>query len=79
MDYYTDKVDEVVLALTWLVMHEDGPVTRVWKGFGWDALDRLHEKGLISNPKSRAKCIVVWDEAIELSEALFKKYFGKSG
>ena len=58
MDYDKDKVDEVTLALMWLVMHEDGLVTRAWKQFDWDSLDRLHEKGLISNPKSKAKSVV---------------------
>jgi len=79
MDYDRNKVDEVVLAIMWLVMHEDGPVSRAWKGFDWDALDRLHEKGLISNPKSRAKSVVLSDEAVELSEKLFKKYFSNTG
>ncbi len=46
MDYDKDKVDEVVLALMWLVLHEDGPVTRAWKGFDWDALDRLMKRAL---------------------------------
>jgi hypothetical protein len=35
------------LALLYLGLHDDH---RAWKSFDWDALDRLHDKGLISNP-----------------------------
>ena len=76
MRYDKDKVDEMVLALMWLVMHSDGDAVRAWKGFDWDALDRLYEKGLISDPKSKAKSVVLSNQAVELSEALFKKRFG---
>src|SRR5215831_18187381 len=46
MDYDNTKVDEVVLALLPLSAHTDHGVTRAWKGFDWDALDRLHAQGL---------------------------------
>jgi len=76
MRYDKDKVDEMVLALMWLVMHSDGDAVRAWKGFDWDTLDRLHEKGFISDPKSKAKSVALSNQAVELSEALFKKNFG---
>ena len=76
MRYDKDKVDEMVLALMWLVIHSDGNAVRAWKGFDWDTLDRLHEKGFISDPKSKAKSVVLSNQAVELSEALFKKHFG---
>ena len=76
MRYNKDKVDEIVLALMWLVMHSDGDAVRAWKGFDWDTLDRLHEKGFISDPKSKAKSVALSNQAVELSEALFKKNFG---
>ena len=41
MDYDKDKVDEMVLALLFLPLHDGG---RAWKGHDWDALGRLHEK-----------------------------------
>jgi hypothetical protein len=37
-----DKADEAVLALLRLSLR-DG--RRAWKGFGWEALGRLHRKG----------------------------------
>jgi hypothetical protein len=79
MDYDKDKVDEVVLALMWLVIHGDRYGTRAWKGFDWDTLGRLHKKGFISDPKSKAKSVVLSEEAVKLVESLFKKYFGKTG
>jgi hypothetical protein len=48
MNYDRDKVDEMVLALLWLTPAGDG---RAWKGHDWDALDRLHAKGYISDPR----------------------------
>jgi hypothetical protein len=34
----TDKIDEAVLALLYLTCHDHW---RAWKGFDWDALNRL--------------------------------------
>jgi hypothetical protein len=75
MDCDKEKIDEMVLALMWLVLHEDGQSVRAWKGFDRDTLHRLYEKGLISDPKTKAKSVVLSDNAVMLSEALFKKYF----
>ena len=75
MDYDENKVDEVVLALLWLTLHEGD---RAWKSHDWDALDRLHAKGLISNPATAAKSVVLTDEGMKPSEELFQKHFGKS-
>jgi hypothetical protein len=41
------KNDDVVLALLYLGLHDGA---RARKSFDWDAMDRLHEKGYISNP-----------------------------
>lgn len=78
MDYDPVKVDELVLALLHLTSFQDHGVTRAWKGHDWDALNRLHETGLISDPKSKAKSVVLTEDGIRLSEGLFKKYCGKS-
>ncbi len=57
--YDERKVDDVILALLHLNAFKDGGGWRAWKGFDWDALDRLYERGLISNPKSKAKSVVL--------------------
>ena len=78
MDYDTTKVDEVVLALLHLNAHTDHGITRAWKGFDWDAMDRLHTHGFISDPKSKAKSVVLTDEGARRAEELFRRYFGKA-
>ncbi len=59
MDVDEDKTDEAVLVLLWLTLHDGN---RAWKGFDWDALDRLHGKGLIGNPANKAKSTVLTEE-----------------
>jgi hypothetical protein len=78
MDYDADKLDEVVLALLSLTLHDvDTFGGRAWKGLDWDALDRLHQKGLIGDPRSRAKSVVLSTDAIAAARAAFQKHFGK--
>ncbi len=60
-------------------MHGDGVATRAWKGFDWDTMNRLHEKGIIGDPVNKAKSVVMTDAGVEMAEQLFKKHFGKSG
>jgi hypothetical protein len=66
------KIDDAVLALLLLGLHED---RRVWKTHDWDALDRLHKKGLISNPASKAKSVILSEEGLHEAERLFQKLF----
>jgi hypothetical protein len=40
-------------------VRRQGAGRRAWKSHGWDALDRLHEKGYTSDPKSKAKSVVM--------------------
>ena len=72
MDYDTDKIDEMVLALLWLTEHENG---RAWKGHDWDAMNRLYDKGYISDPKSKAKSVVFTERGAKHAEELFKRHF----
>ena len=74
MDIDTDKIDDAVLALLQLTLH-DGD--RAWKGHDWDALDRLYRKGLIDNPVNKAKSVVLTDKGLLESDRLFEKLFGK--
>jgi len=73
-DYDRDKVDEMVLALMYLTLHDN---YRAWKGFDWDALNRLFEKGMIYNPVGKAKSVMLTDEGLARSEALFEQHLGK--
>ena len=72
MKYDENKIDEMVLALLYLTLHDDN---RAWKGHDWDTLDRLHAKGYITNPATSAKSVVLTDEGMQLSKQLFEKHF----
>ena len=77
MDYNKEKVDDFTFALLYLVMHdEDEHGARAWKGFDWDTMNRLHEKGYIGNPVSLSKSVVVTAEGAKRAKELFRKYFG---
>lgn len=78
MDYDTEKVDEAVLALLVLTMHqEDDYGARAWKGHDWEALNRLHEKGFIGDPVSKSKSVTLTPEGMARSRELFERLFSK--
>ena len=78
MDYDHDKVDEAVPALLCLtISEEDGLGARTWKSHDWDALDRLHAKGYISDPKSKAKSVVLSPEGVRRARELFERHFAR--
>lgn len=70
----TDRIDDAVLALLRLGLHNR---LRAWKGFDWEAMNRLHEKGMISDPVGKAKSVVFTEEGQQRSEDLFKAMFTK--
>lgn len=72
MEYNKNKVDEAVLALLYLTLHDQN---RAWKSFDWEAMDRLFQKGLIANPANKNKSVVLTEEGIQNSEELFRKLF----
>jgi len=78
MDYDKDKVDEYTLALMYLVIHQrlEGSGARAWKGFDWDTMNRLHEKGYISNPIGKAKSVLMDEGGYLKAQELFRKFFG---
>ena len=75
MEVNEEKVDDMVLALLYLTTFNDKPRLRAWKGHNWDALDRLHEKGYISDPATKAKSVLLTDAGATRSQDLFEKYF----
>ena len=74
MDIDTDRIDDAVLALLWLGLHDGA---RAWKSFDWDAMDRLHTKGLIHDPVGKAKSVVLTPEGLARSEQLVQELFVK--
>ena len=74
MDIDENKIDEAALALMYLTLHNNG---RAWKQIDWQAMSRLHEKGLICDPVGKAKSVQLTEEGLKQSEALFNKLFAK--
>lgn len=75
MEIDTDKIDDAVLALLWLTVHDE---CRAWKGFDLEALRRLHRKGMIGDPANKAKSVVLSDEGLQRAEALFQTLFARA-
>jgi hypothetical protein len=69
-----DKIDELTLALLYLVT--DAADGRAWKSFDWETMNRLHDKGLITDPRSKAKSVVLSEKALILSKKYFYEHFG---
>ena len=69
-----DKIDRAVLALLFLGIHDE---TRAWKGFDWDAMNRLHEKGFITDPRGKAKSVGFTVEGLAEARKLLEELFSK--
>ena len=74
IDIDTDKIDAAVLAVLYLTLHEG---MRAWKGVDWDALARLHQKGLIDDPVGKQKSVVFTDDGLREAERCFRELFAK--
>ena len=74
MQVDTQKVDKAVLGLLYLTLHNG---YRAWKGFDWDALDRLHQNGMIDDPRSKTKSVAFTEEGLREAERLFAELFAK--
>jgi hypothetical protein len=74
MEIDTDRIDDAVLALLYLGLH-DG--CRAWKGFDWDAMNRLYEKGMICDPVNKAKSVMFTEDGQRQAEQLYCELFGR--
>ena len=73
-DIDTDRIDQAVLAVLWLNLSATGTA---WKGFDWSAMDRLHQRGLISDPARKAKSVHLTDDGMAEAERLFNALFAR--
>ncbi len=76
LDYDKDKVDEMTLALLYLVMSRQGEGGRAWKTFELETMKRLHKTGWISGLQSRSAYVTLTKEGADKAEELFRKHFG---
>jgi hypothetical protein len=67
-----DRIDNAVLALLLLGLHDN---CRVWKSFDWDVMDRLHQKGFISNPVGKSKSVILTRDGEREARRLFQALF----
>jgi hypothetical protein len=74
MELDTTKIDEAVLALLYLGLHDGA---RAWKGFDWGAMDRLYQQGFITDPRGKAKSVAFTEEGLGRARRLLEKLFGK--
>jgi len=74
MEIDNEKIDNAVLALLQLTLHDDG---RAWKGMDFEVMDRLHEKGNILNPTGKQKSVVLTEKGLTESSKLFSELFSK--
>lgn len=67
---------DAVLALLLLGLYDGG---RAWRTFDWEAMARLHAKGLISDPVGRSKSVALPPHGLDRAPALLRAYFGMAG
>lgn len=73
MDYDQAKIEDAVLALLAAHSFDEG---RAWKGFSFEVMDRLHERGLIDDPKGKAKSVWLTAEGREQGRKFAEQLFG---
>ena len=78
-----EKINELTILLLYLTSFEergnfsDDKFKRSWKGYSFDALNSLTEKGLLYSSKNRTKSVTLTKEGEQLARELFEKYFGE--
>ena len=77
MKYDQDKVDEMALALLFLVTsgHQEGQGARAWKGLDVNILGRLQAKGWIENPMNKSLSLHLTEIGYQKSKELFTRHF----
>jgi len=68
----TDRIDDAVLALLHLTLHDE---SRVGKGFDSDTLGRLHQKGMIGDPAGESNSVALTSDGLQRSTKLFDAMF----
>ncbi len=78
MEYDDDRIADTVLALLALTMHDESEFgCRAWKSHDWSVMDRLHEHGLIADPKNNKKSVWLTPAGMQRSRELFDELFAK--
>ena len=75
MTYDQDRIEEAVLALLVAFSFDE---SRAWKGFDFEIMDRLHARGLIDNPKGKAKSVGLTPAGLEAGRRSAERLFSAS-
>jgi hypothetical protein len=70
------KIDEAVLAMLYLSVHNGH---WAWKAVDKDATMRLHARGLLKNPSTTARAIILTDDGLEEARRACERLFRKDG
>ena len=71
MAFNEERAGDLVLALMQLTLHEE---CRAWKSYDWDVMNYLHERGFITDPRSKAKSVILTHEGLMRSREMYVKY-----
>ena len=74
MEIDTQKVDDAVLGLLYLTIHDEH---RAWKSMDWAAMDRLYQHGFIHDPATKAKSVVLTPAGLERAASLCEQLFAR--
>jgi hypothetical protein len=72
MKLNSQKVEDAVLAVLWLTLHDE---CRAWKTIDWGTVDSLHKKGYISDPAQRGKSVALTEEGLAETEHFARRFF----
>lgn len=77
MEKYEQLAKELTLALLYLTSFDEKiygeKLTRSWKGYAFDVLDKLYDENYIFGSK-KAKSVCLTEEGIKKAEELIEKY-----
>ncbi|MEX3775397.1 DUF6429 family protein [Pseudomonas sp. MYb118] len=73
MEYDDKLIEEAVLALMATFSFDGG---RAWKGFDFETMSRLHERGLIEDPVNKNKSVWLTREGVERGREIADRLFG---
>ena len=71
MSYNRERASELILALMQLTLHEGA---RTWKSYDWEVMNDLFEGGFITDPRSKAKSVVLTEAGMDRSREMFAKH-----
>jgi hypothetical protein len=69
MSQTDDKLEQLALALMYSGLHDE---RWVWKTIPFEVTDRLHQQGLIDEPRSHRKSLCLSDDGLERAKAAFE-------